>query len=416
MPRTRRLISSATLLTTLAALSSAIEPASATSGSVANPAFEEGWRNGKIACWSLTGTGQKRLTVTRNSHSGQAAYAEGRGPAGTQLSLTGDRTPDCRVEVPEGASYRLRFWAGSTVGVRPIVYTYSAAQGWLPWFTGDELATGPLREFSVVLPPIPQGITAVSVGVTFDAAGRVVLDDVALVRQAAQPMFRSRFPAANGLITNEFAYWSPTDTHSQRSPVWDMTSGSLFSRRGNGYSGIPDDRTVDARSRTGTDSAVFRLTTHDYSFGDVAVQTRLNVLRLSSTSSTPRVDWDGVHIFLRYKSQYRLYYASVARRDGDVVIKKKCPGGPSNDGRYYPLTAEKPGYKLPLGSWQQVGATVRDNADGSVTIVLLHRGRVAVQTTDRGVGCAPITGTGAVGLRGDNAEFEFGDFQVSALG
>jgi hypothetical protein len=128
------------------------------------------------------------------------------------------------------------------------------------------------------------------------------------------------------------------------------------------------------------------------------------------------VDWDGVHIFLHYQSQYELYYASVARRDGHVVIKKKCKGGPSNGGSYYPLdNSEISGLPFPLGTWRAVGASVRTNADGTVTIVLYRDGKAYTSATDTGIGCAPITNAGATGIRGDNAEFEFNNFTISPL-
>ncbi|MFI7547860.1 hypothetical protein [Actinoplanes sp. NPDC049599] len=402
------------LLTMLASQAGGVMPASAATRGVPNPSFEGGWRAGKLACWSLSTRGG-RLTLTRKSHSGLAAYAQGRGRAGPQSRLTSDQTTACRVGVKAGTRYSLEFWLRSTAGARPVVYAYSARKGWRPWFTGDQLAAAPLRKYSVTLPAISEGVTAVSVGVGFDAASTIVLDDVALVAQAGQRLFRPTFPTTNGLITNEYAYWSPNDPRSVGSKIWDMTSGSLFAYHGNGYSGVPDDRPTDPKSRAGTRSAIFRLTTHDSSFGDVSVQTKLKVRRLSSTRSTPRVSWDGVHLFLRYKSQYHLYYASAARRDGKVVIKKKCPGGRTNKGTYYELTAEKPGYPIMYGSWQTASATVRDNPDGSVAITLTVGGRLAAKATDRGVGCAPITGAGAIGIRGDNAEFEFTGLRVSSL-
>lgn len=402
------------VLATVASLSCTAGSASAATGPVPNPSFESGWRDGKLACWRLS-AGPGRLTLTRNGHTGRAAYAEGQGRAGTQLKLVSDSTTACQIRVAQGRLYRLQFWLRSTAGARPIVYTRSATNGWRPWFTGDRLAAGPLRPYSVGLPAIPGGVTDISVGVGFDAASTVVLDDVALVARAGRTLLRSRFPAVNGLLTNDYAYWSATDPRSLGSQVWDVTSGSLFAHDGNGYTGVPDDRPADATSRSGTHSAIFRLTTRDRSFRNVSVQTRLKVRRLSSTRSTPRVDWDGVHLFLHYKSQYRLYYASIARRDGRVVIKKKCPGGPSNHGTYYELTDEQAGYPIAFGSWRSAGTTIRDNADGSVTITLTVDGRAAAEATDRGVGCAPITGGGAVGIRGDNAEFEFADYQVSAL-
>lgn len=195
-----------------------------------------------------------------------------------------------------------------------------------------------------------------------------------------------------------------------------MTSGSLFASGGSYWTGIPDDIAPNATSSTGTNSAVFRLTSQRADFQNVAVSLTLHNNGLTSTSSTPPVAWDGVHIFLRYQSEYQLYYASVNRRDGHVVIKKKCPGGPSNGGTYYELgPGEVSGHAIPFGTDQQVGASVVNNADGTVTLTLSVGGLRLITATDNGVGCAPITAPGKTGLRGDNDNFTFRNFTVTSL-
>jgi hypothetical protein len=229
------------------------------------------------------------------------------------------------------------------------------------------------------------------------------------------PLLRETFSRSNGLVTNEYAHWNRQRRDAVTSRVWDMTSGSLFASGRTGYSGVPDAVSPDARSAKGTDSAVFRLNTRRHDFRDVKVAMRLNVKRLSSTRRTPKVAWDGIHLWLRYQSQYRLYYASVNRRDGHLIIKKKCPGGPSNGGTYHPVGAEVSGRPVPYGKWQKVAASARNNRDGSVTITMYRDGRKVLAGTDRGVGCAPITAAGSVGVRGDNAEFRFDDFTVTRL-
>jgi len=160
---------------------------------------------------------------------------------------------------------------------------------------------------------------------------------------------------------------------------------------------------------------VFRLNTRRYDFGNVSVRFNAKIVRLASDPVTFPVDWDGIHIFLRYQTQYHLYYASVARRDGVVLIKKKCPGGIFNSGTYYTLTSQIKGYPIILNEWRSVGATVSNNTDGSVRITLLVNGKYIVGANDKGVGCPPIRAAGAVGIRGDNAEFYFSRFTVSRL-
>jgi hypothetical protein len=98
-----------------------------------------------------------------------------------------------------------------------------------------------------------------------------------------------------------------------------------------------------------------------------------------------------------------------------VLIKKKCPGGPSNDGTYYQLGARVGGLEFPYGSWLDVGATVKNNIDGTVTITIYRGGAAVATATDAGTGCAVIRSPGATGLRGDNAEFQFANFTVTPL-
>lgn len=219
----------------------------------------------------------------------------------------------------------------------------------------------------------------------------------------------------DGLITNEYTYWNPTSESGVKSNIWEMTSGSLFAQGGAGWSGVPDSVSTNAKSTNGNNSAVFRLTTKQANFGNVAVDLDLLNQGLSSTASTPAVSWDGVHIFLRYQSEYNLYYASINRRDNTVVIKKKIPGGPSNNGTYYDLVTYS-AHSVSYNTWQHVKATVKNNTDGSVTLQLYADGKLITQVTDNGsIGGAPIRNSGKVGIRGDNANIKFKNFMVTAL-
>jgi len=103
---------------------------------------------------------------------------------------------------------------------------------------------------------------------------------------------------------------------------------------------------------------------------------------------------------------------SVNRRDSSVVIKKKCPGGPSNGGTYYSLAKAIPNEPIPFGVWQQIAVSIRDNADGSVSIGFARGGAVVAEATDSGLGCPPNLQNGAVGIRGDNDNFSVENFRV----
>jgi hypothetical protein len=229
------------------------------------------------------------------------------------------------------------------------------------------------------------------------------------------PLFSDTFSGPNGLITNEYSYWNPDHGDATVSAVWAMTSGSLFEKDGTGWTGTPDGcSTSSPISSPCTASDVFRLNTVEQDFGNVTVSLDLLNNSLGSSSRTPSVDWDGVHVWLRYQSEYNLYYASFNRRDGHIVIKKKCVGGDDNGGTYYELgNGEVSGYPIPFGTWQHLSASVQNTSSGGVTITMWRNGTQLLQATDNGVGCAPITHAGGVGIRGDNDNFQFDNFTVT---
>ena len=269
--------------------------------------------------------------------------------------------------------------------------------------------------------PAPADITAAAGPV---AAGPVVAaaDDPGPGPEAADAgdapsgghLFRDTFTAPDGLISNEYAYWNPTHADAVVSAGWEMNSGSLFNLSGAAWSGVPDGIGPNAGSTGATDSSVFRMMTKRADFGDVAVSFDLRNDGLVTTARTPAVDWDGIHLWLRYQAENSMYYASVNRRDGTVVLKKKVPGGPTNDGTYY-LLSKSVAHAVPYGTWQHVEATVKNEADGSVTVALYADGALLVSANDVGLGGPPLRAPGKLGIRADNCNFRFDDFTVDAL-
>jgi hypothetical protein len=227
-------------------------------------------------------------------------------------------------------------------------------------------------------------------------------------------LFTARFGPGVHLVTNDFAYYNPDNVRAVRSPVWLVTSGSMFARNGVGWSGVPDSRVPNARSSNGTGSATFRAVTARRNFRNVAVSFDLKLERLVSTRRNPRHTWDGVHVFLHYRSQHSLYVVSIDRRDGESLVKRKRPGGPANGGTYY--TIGRPvHHRAKLGRWERVLVTIRSTGRRSVTIDCYLNGRLLLSAQDTGATGQPLTEAGAVGLRGDNAEFEIAHFRVRAL-
>lgn len=259
---------------------------------------------------------------------------------------------------------------------------------------------------------------------------------------AASSVVIDRYPApsTDRLVTNEFAYWHGGEAGAHRSSRWEMTSGSLFSHGGWFWTGRPDScaggkTSPNADSSNCTGSAVFRLNTRHRYAGDVSFS--LEVKQLDDIHD-PRCEqsdscWHGTHLWLRYRSQYDLYYASINRADGRVVIKRKVPCGNDNSGTYVALTSYIP-HDFRTRVWNRYTATIRTAHDGAVVIELFEQGQrtpiaVGIDRGGKNPGWSrrcttpghypsatypPIRSAGAVGIRGDFANFEFRDFEVRA--
>jgi hypothetical protein len=196
-----------------------------------------------------------------------------------------------------------------------------------------------------------------------------------------------------------------------RSDEWIVTSGSLFSKRGAGWTGPIDGDRPDLHSKSHTGSAVFRAVTRRADFRDVTIDFEPYVEGMTTTRRTGSLAHDGVHVFLRYRDPRSLYTVSVDRRDRIAAIKIKRPGGPS-DGGTYTLLGTAP---LPLPQHQWVHQRVRVANEGhGVRITLWSNGREILNVLSRGSGAsAPLMTAGRVGMRGDNTEFMFRNFTVS---
>jgi hypothetical protein len=218
--------------------------------------------------------------------------------------------------------------------------------------------------------------------------------------QPAPAPIRDSFTGPDELIASERRPSAP-------GVPWVMTSGSLFRSRNEGWSGRPDG----GRGEGATGSAVFRMVSARRDFLDVDVRLRLRVDALTETDRTPKQDFDGAHVWVRYESDRQLYAVSVDRRDGLMIIKKKCPGGPDNGGTYVDLSPPVTGVPITVGQWQEIMVSARNLQDGSVMITGSRDGH-RVSAVDRGTGCAPLRGGGGVGLRGDNAELRIDDVKV----
>jgi hypothetical protein len=264
---------------------------------------------------------------------------------------------------------------------------------------------------SALTAAVAGGIAASFPGGPEPSPGRPPGKDRCGPSRPGRAVFRARFPA-DGLITNEFAFRRPDDPRSRTDPDWHVTSGSLFARWSLGWTGVPDDTPPDPGSDYATGSCVFRLVTRRRDFTDAGVTFRALVEPPVSTPGQPERDWDGAHLWMRYRSPQELYALSFRRRDGAVVIKRKAPTrqDPQGPGVYTTLAVAD--HSLSYGQWHQVGAEVRNTASGRVRISLELNGRPVLATEDTAPG--GLLRAGGIGLRGDNTSLVFDSLTVAA--
>jgi hypothetical protein len=365
-------------------------------------------------------------------------------------SQTGNGLP-----VIAGRQYDVSTWYKTDGVAQFVVYRKTSTGTWVFWAASSAQPKSSVwRRGIFTTPVVPAGTVGLSIGLALGSNGTLITDDydfgekgttsgvtTSLLTTTASSAsttvppttvppttapptttppttappstgtvaFADTFTRPDGLITNEYAFWNPSAPDRITDPNWELTSGSLFALSGAANTGIPDNRDPNATSSNGTDSAIFRALTRRTDWTNVSVSMRLKHEGFVSTSTTPAVAWDGVHVMLRYASEESLYYASVNRRDGTTQIKKKVPGGTSNGGTYYTLASGR--FTFQQGVWQDVQAKIVNQLDGTVLIQLWANGTLVASAIDNGVG-GPVIRVGRVGIRGDNSRFSFDDFTV----
>jgi hypothetical protein len=226
----------------------------------------------------------------------------------------------------------------------------------------------------------------------------------------ADALLFDSFTGEDGVITNHYAFWSDDDS-AFRDDTWEMESGCALRSDNTLWTGAPTSNLPNKDCSNGSGSEVFRLWTKR-SFTDVDVTFSLRNNGYVSGAEGER-SWDGIKIWLRRQGgsgSVGLYTAEVNRRQGNILIEKKCAGSDE----YHILSQARPeGSDASFGEWEKVGGSIKNEADGSVTLTLMRHGQTVLEATDDGVGCAPYTTAGRVGIRGDYTDFNADDFLVT---
>lgn len=247
---------------------------------------------------------------------------------------------------------------------------------------------------------------AVGVGITAGAAPGVY-DPAGTVSRAQMATFVSRLLAT---AVEELGTRAPDDGLPGPFFVDPFTRDANF---------LLTNGTVSySSSGARTDSPVLRYTSRRRDFQDVRATLDFQHLGFVTSSRTPARDWDGLHVWIRYQSQYSLYYASFNRRDGKIALKKKEPrpdDPTSNYGEYFTLATGTMSFSH--GRDQRMSVEAENLSRGRVALRVRNAsGQVLLSYIDDGsVGGPALTSPGAVGVRGDNSSLLLQRLEVGAL-
>jgi hypothetical protein len=232
-------------------------------------------------------------------------------------------------------------------------------------------------------------------------------------------MFSDPFAGPDDVITNHYAMWNGhDDPNAHRSVNYEVESGTLYRQDGVATTGLPTwAQPLTADSSDGSGNDIFRMWTRRSDFGNDYVHMRLRFDGWTEGHAPewPAQPWDGVKIWLRRSGasgSYALYTAEVSRRQGNVMIQKKCAGSDA----YTVLAQSKDNRPVETGLWETVGGGAYNDSNGTVLLGVVRDGKLVLTARDSGAGgCDPITAPGRVGVRGDNARFAFDDLTITSL-
>jgi hypothetical protein len=261
-------------------------------------------------------------------------------------------------------------------------------------------------------------------------------------------------PGCHGLITNEYSLWNPGDPNRVLDDKWEMTSGSLFTTGFTGRTGVPDSVVPNRCSTNGTNSNVFRVRTRRQ-FGTAVGWDRQTIDAKVTGYSAGVHPSDGVVLWPRYQTEFSLYFAYIARKDGKALITKKCAdaahggsdfksdgitphtGNHVNGGYVYTLSAGPGGQNnesnvaldgstIPvpaIGSWLTLRTETKNLMGGNVQLRIFRTVAGSLKelkrAVDQGTECAIIPATTATparfGYRADSTEAAFEDYALTSM-
>jgi peptidoglycan/xylan/chitin deacetylase (PgdA/CDA1 family) len=141
--------------------------------------------DGTPDCWLLGGYGTNAYSWTRTADAHSGGFAE---RLDISSYTSGDRklmTPldqgACAPAAVPGRSYRVSGYFKATAPVRIVVFARDAAGAWSFWTKSAFFAASPTWTQAIwSTPAVPQGVTALSVGLALSSVGSATFDDFAL--------------------------------------------------------------------------------------------------------------------------------------------------------------------------------------------------------------------------------------------
>jgi peptidoglycan/xylan/chitin deacetylase (PgdA/CDA1 family) len=149
-----------------------------------NPHLESFDANaGAPTCWELSG-GADWSRVTGVSGKAERASIAGAPDGYAAIAQPLDQG-ECAPAVQEGEQVRFRVAAATNGSARVVVWARNEQGGWAFWTDGpilDRTASFTTRAWN--LPPIPAGVSAISIGVALNGDGRLTVDDLSLTARS----------------------------------------------------------------------------------------------------------------------------------------------------------------------------------------------------------------------------------------
>jgi peptidoglycan/xylan/chitin deacetylase (PgdA/CDA1 family) len=158
---------------------------------IQNPSLESA-SGSTPSCWTLGGYGMNTFAWTRTNDAHSGSFAE---KLDISSLSSGDRklvvTQDagtCAVKATPGHSYTVSAWYKSPndtnpAGSQPTIFAYyrNSAGSWVYWSQSPRLpASATWRQGTWSTPAVPDGATAISVGMGLLASGTLTMDDFSL--------------------------------------------------------------------------------------------------------------------------------------------------------------------------------------------------------------------------------------------